>query len=177
MATQVRPRWNRRRQAGESHPYSTPRLCQLQDHNHQDDDHQHPDNDANYASVHFASVKFPWPATLPVRSCMSEPSEDCRVLWLDSSNAWIRAVKHGLPYFGGRRTGCLRDQRLRLADAALVYLLHIPLQLGRYLRAFALPGAGLTKYMTWSTDRRVARPRRSRSFRDGNPPTCLSPRP
>ena len=92
MATQVRPRWDRRRQAGESHPYSTPRLCQLQDHNHQDDDHQHPDNDANYASVHFASVKFPWSATLPVRSCMSEPSEDCRVPWLDSSNAWIRAV-------------------------------------------------------------------------------------
>jgi hypothetical protein len=48
-----------------------PWLGQLQYHNHQNDDHQHPDNDANDASVHSASVKFPWSATLPVRSCMS----------------------------------------------------------------------------------------------------------
>jgi hypothetical protein len=38
----------------------------------------------------------------------------------------------------------LEIKELRLADAELVYLLHIRLQLGRYLLAFALAGIGLT---------------------------------
>ena len=43
--------------------YCNAPLGQLQYHNHQDDDHQHPDNDANDASVHFASIEFPWSNT------------------------------------------------------------------------------------------------------------------
>ena len=80
--------WTVARQAGNANPLlQRPGLGQLQYHNHQDDDHQHPDNDANDASVHFASVKFPWSATLPVRSCISEASGDCRGPWIQSSNA------------------------------------------------------------------------------------------